>query len=186
MATNPGTLVSGLGAGSGVSGVTITDDIPGGTGINTTIITLTDVSQTVTNGTEYQSTKLYDFPDGVIAIIGVSGSVTQTTTSTLSSTINASSTGAISLGTAAASSTTLSGSAANACPSTAFTSSATINVAGSEIELASTGVGYANGMTTAADLYLNTAYGTTTDVDGNGTQEFNGTIVVKWVLLGNA
>lgn len=183
--TNPGTLVSGVGAVSGVSGVSVSE-VPGGTGVNTTVITLSGVEQTVTNGTEYQSTKLYDFPEGNILILGVSGNVTQTTTSTLASTLNASSTGAISLGTAAASNVSLTSTMANVVPTTAFTSSATINVAGTAVDLASTAVAFANGMTTAADLYLNTGFATTTDVDGNATQEFDGTIVVKWILLGNA
>jgi len=34
-------------------------------------------------------------------------------------------------------------------------------------------------------MYLNTAYATTTDVDGDATQTISGTITVTWVNLGD-
>lgn len=150
-----------------------------------TTLTLNNVPQTVTNGTEYQSTQIYDFPEGRLNVLGVTATLQQKTTSALASTLNASSTGAIGLGTAAASATTLATTMVDFLPSTAFTSSATINVAGSAVSAALAASAQFDGTSTAKDLYLNTAYATTTDVDGNATQTISGTVVITWVLLGD-
>ena len=147
--------------------------------------TLANVAQSVVNGTEYQGTKIYDFPEGRLLVLGVTATLQQKTTSALASTINASSTGAVSLGTATASATTLSSTMADLLPSTAFTSSATVNVAGTAVKGALAASAHFDGTTTAKDMYLNTAYATTTDVDGDGTQTISGTVVVVWVNLGD-
>lgn len=150
-----------------------------------TKLTLNNVPQSVVNGTEYQGTKLYTFPEGRINVLGVTATLQQKTTSALASTLNASSTGAIALGTATASSTTLNGTMADLLPSTAFTSSATVNVAGTAVSAALASSAQFDGTSTAKAVYLNTAYATTTDVDGNATQTISGTIVITWVDLGD-
>lgn len=150
-----------------------------------TTLTLDNVAQTVTNGTEYQGTKIYDFPEGQLSILGVTATLQQKTTSALASTLNASSTGAISLGTATASSTTLNGTMADFLASTAFTSSATVNVAGTAVSGALASAAQFDGTSTAKDLYVNTAYATTTDVDGDATQTISGTVVITWINLGD-
>lgn len=150
-----------------------------------TTLTLDNVAQSVTNGTEYQGTQIFDFPAGRVFVLGVTATLQQKTTSTLASTLNASSTGAISLGTATAASTTLDSTAADLLPSTAFTSSATINVAGTAVSAALAAAAQFDGTSTAKDVYLNTAYATTTDVDGNATQTISGTVVISWVNLGD-
>jgi hypothetical protein len=149
------------------------------------VFTLTDVAQAVANGTEYQGTKLFTFPAGRIAVLGVTASLAQKTTSTLASTLNASSTGALGLGTAAASATTLADAMVDLLPSTAFTSSATINVAGTAVGAALAASAQFDGTTTAVPVYLNSAYATTTDVDGDATQTWTGTITVSWISLGD-
>ena len=148
-------------------------------------LTLDNVQQTVVNGTEYQSTQLLTFPEGRLFVLGTTATLRQKTTSALASTLNASSTGAISLGTAAASSTTLATTAVDLLPSTAFTSSATVNVAGTAVSAALAAGAQFDGTSTAKKMYLNTAYATTTDVDGDATQTISGTIVVTYVWLGD-
>jgi hypothetical protein len=150
-----------------------------------TTLTLDNVAQSVVNGTEYQGTKIYDFAQGRILVLGVTATLQQKTTSALASTLNASSTGAIGLGTATASATTLATTMVDLLPSTAFTSSATVNVAGTAVSAALAASAHFDGTTTAKDIYLNTAYATTTDVDGNATQTISGTIVLCWVALGD-
>lgn len=150
-----------------------------------TTLTLNNVPQAVVNGTEYQGTKIYDFPAGRISILGVTATLQQKTTSALASTLNASSTGAISLGTVTASATTLASTMVNLLPSTAFTSSATVNVAGTAVSNALAAAAQFDGTTTPVDVFLNTAYATTTDVDGNATQTISGTVVITWVQLGD-
>ena len=150
-----------------------------------TTLTLTDVAQTVVNGTEYQGTKIYDFPQCRMNVLGVTATLQQTTTSALATTLNASSTGAIGLGSVTASATTLATTMVDFLPSTAFTSSATINVAGTAVSAALAAAAQFDGTSAAKDLYLNTAYATTTDVDGDATQTISGTIVVTWLNLGD-
>jgi hypothetical protein len=147
-------------------------------------IVLNDVKQTVVNGTEYQGTKIGTFPAGRILVLGVTASLQQTTTSAIASTLN-SGTGAVSLGTVTASSTTLSSTMVNLLPSTAFTSSATINVAGTAVTAALAASAQFDGTSTPVDIYLNSAYATTTDVDADATQTWDGTIDITYVVLGD-
>lgn len=149
------------------------------------VLTLDNVPQAVVNGTEYQGTLLYTFPEGRINVVGVTASLQQKTTSALASTLNASSTGAIGLGTAAASATTLATTMVDLLPSTAFTSSATINVAGTAVNAALAASAQFDGTSTAKKMYLNTAYATTTDVDADATQTISGTIRCTFDWLGD-
>lgn len=149
-----------------------------------TTLTLNNVPQAVVNGTEYQGTKIYDFPQGRILILGVTATLQQKTTSAIASTLN-SATGAISLGTATASAVTLASTMADLLPSTAFTSSTVINVAGTAVSAALAASAQFDGTTTAKDVYLNTAYATTTDVDADATQTISGTVNITWVQLGD-
>ena len=148
-------------------------------------LTLDNVGQTVVNGTEYQGTKLMTFPEGRILVLGCTATLRQKTTSALASTLNASSTGAIGLGTATASATTLATTMVDLLPSTAFTSSATINVAGTAVNAALAASAQFDGTSAAKAMYLNTAFATTTDVDGDATQTISGTITVSYIWLGD-
>jgi hypothetical protein len=150
-----------------------------------TTLTLSDVAQAVVNGTEYQGTKIYDFPEGRILVLGVTATLRQKTTSVLADTLNASSTGSIGLGTATASATTLATTMVDLLPATAFTSSATVNVAGTAVTAALAASAQFDGTGTAKDMFLNTAYATTGDVDADATQTISGTVVITWVLLGD-
>lgn len=150
-----------------------------------TTLKLDNVAQTVVNGTEYQGTKIYDFPAGRISILGVTATLQQKTTSALASTLNASSTGAIALGTATASNVSLTSTMVNLLPSTAFVSSATVNTAGTAVSNALAAAAQFDGTSTAVDMYLNTAFATTTDVDGDATQTISGTITISWINLGD-
>lgn len=159
-----------------------------------TTLTLNNVPQSVVNGTEYQSTQLFVFPDGRITFLGASSTLRQKTTSAIASTINSGVTGAVSVGTTAASSTALSGANTNVMTTTAFTSSTTINVPGTAVsngplisggEGSGAGLSIQDGTSSAVNLYLNSAYATTTDVDADGTQTFSGTITFVWVFVGD-
>lgn len=150
-----------------------------------TVFTLTDIPQAVVNGTEYQSTLLFTFPAGRIWVQGVIATLQQTTTSDLTTTLNSGVTGAVALGSAAASNVSLTSTMVNFLPSTAFTSSTTINVAGSAVSAALASSAQLDGTTTAIPLYLNSAFATTTDVDADATQTWDGTITVMWSNIGD-
>jgi hypothetical protein len=173
-----------VGDAASVAGLSAkTDGGPGG--FYRTTITLENVSQTVVNGTEYQGTKIYDFPECRMYVIGAVATLQQKTTSVLADTLNASSTGSIGVGTATASATTLATTMQDIIPATAFTSSATINVAGTAVAGVLASPAVFDGTATAKDLFLNTAYATTGDVDADATQTISGTIVVTWCNLGD-
>jgi hypothetical protein len=150
-----------------------------------TTLTLNDVAQSIVDGTEYQGTKLFTFPETRMWVVGTVATLKQKTTSAVLSTLNASSTGAISLGTATASNVSLTGTMVDFLPSTAFTSSATINTAGTAVTAVLAAAAFFDGTGTAKDLYLNTAYATTGDVDANATQTISGSVVITWLNLGD-
>ena len=166
------------------TGSIVTKQVQFGPFCQTTLI-LNNVPQTVVNGTEYQGTKIYDFPAGRILVMGATATLQQKTTSTIASTLNASVTGSIGLGTATASATTLATTMVDIIPATAFTSSATINVAGTAVSAALAALAQFDGTSTAKDVYLNTAYATTGDVDADATQTISGTVVITWCQLGD-
>lgn len=153
--------------------------------IHQTILTVTDLPQAVINGTEYQSSQIYDLPEGRLLIQGTTASLAQTTTSALAGTLNASSTGAISLGTVAASNVALTSTMVDLLPTTAFTSSATVDVEGTAVTAALAASTQLDGTSTAKSVFLNTAYATTTDVDADATQTISGTITLTWINLGD-
>lgn len=166
------------------SGSVTVDHVAFGPFVQTTI-RLDNVSQSVVNGTEYQGTKIFSFPQSRMYVVGATATLQQKTTSTIASTINSGSTGAIGVGTATASATTLATTMQDIIPTTAFTSSTTINVAGTAVSAVLASPAVFDGTGTAKDLYLNTAYATTTDVDGNGTQTISGVVRVTWINLGD-
>lgn len=147
--------------------------------------TLTNVAQAVLDGTEYQSTQLFTFPQGRISVLDVTATLAQKTTSAIATTLNSGVTGALALGSAAASNVSLTSTMVNLAPSTAFTTSTTINVAGTAVKPVLGAPAHLDGSTTPVPMYLNSAYATTTDVDGNATQTWTGTIVVTWINVGN-
>lgn len=150
-----------------------------------TQITLSALAQSVVNGTEYQGTKIWTFPEGRILVLGTTATLQQTTTSDPTTTLNAGVTGAIALGTATASNVSLTSTMVDLLPSTAFTSSSTINVAGTAVKAALAASAQFDGTTTAKPVYLNTAFATTTDVDADAAQTISGTILITWVHLGD-
>lgn len=150
-----------------------------------TRLTLTDLAQAVVNGTEYQGTKIYTFPEGRIQIHGVVSSLAQKTTSVIASTLNASVTGSLALGSVTASATTLATTMVDLAPATAFTSSATINVAGTAVNPVLAAPAQFDGHTTALAMFLNSAYATTTDVDADATQTWTGWVDITWSWLGD-
>lgn len=172
-----------VGTRAAVSGLTV-KHVAFGAFVQTTL-TLDNVAQAVVNGTEYQGTKLFTFPETRMWVPLVVATLQQKTTSALASTLNAGSTGAIGLGTATASATTLATTMVDLLPSTAFASSATVNVAGTAVTAVLAAAAFFDGTATAKSMFLNTAYATTTDVDADATQTISGSIVITWLNGGD-
>lgn len=165
------------------SGTVTVEHVAFGPFVQTTI-RLDNVEQAVVNGTEYQGTKIFSFPQSRMYVVGATATLQQKTTSTIASTLN-SGTGAIGVGTATASATTLATAMQDIIPTTAFTSSTVINVAGTAVSAVLASPAVFDGTSSAKDLFLNTAYATTTDVDGNATQTISGVVRVTWLNLGD-
>ncbi len=178
--------VTGTGAGLVPASLNATVSVVerGDEAFHQTVFTLVDMPQAVVNGTEYQGTKIYQFPAGRLHVLGVTAVLAQKTTSIIADTIN-SATGAVALGTVTASNVALTGTMVNFLPSTAFTSSTVINTAGTAVGAVLAAAAVFDGTSSAIALYLNSAYATTGDVDADGTQTWTGTITVSWCNLGD-
>lgn len=153
--------------------------------IHQTTLTLTDLAQAVVNGTEYQGTKIYTFPLGRILVMGVTASIAQKTTSAIDTTLNSGVTGALGIGTATASNVSLTSTMVDLLPSTAFTTSTVIDVAGTAVGAALAASAQFDGTSAAKAVFINTAYATTADVDGNANQTLTGNVTITWVNLGD-
>jgi hypothetical protein len=177
------TNVANVGAKNG-STVTVQEF---GDGIlNRTQLTFAATPITMRDTEQGGGVKIYDFPAGRILIMGATGSITVTTTSTLASTLNASVTCNWGIGSVTQANATLATTEQNFLNVTAFTSSATINVASA----ASNGSGIAvltslDGTSTAIDAYLNLAVAGATDIDGDATVTVTGTANLFWINLGD-
>ncbi len=156
--------------------------------VHQTLLTLTDVAVAVSDANVGGGTKIYDFPEGRILILGAVAALAFKTTSTLASTLNAGVTGNFGVGTVQTTnqaSGTLATTQQNIIPTTNFTSSATINVAGAVAKGALAASAPFDGTTTPVDAYLNIGVATATDIDGDATVTASGTVLITWMNLGD-
>lgn len=179
--TEKSKVTTGVGARNGA---TVTAEEVGSDVLHKTVLTLANTPMTVRDTEQGNGVKIYDFPAGYIRICGATGTVTITTTSALASTLNASKAVGWGVGTTTQANTTLATTEQDIVNVTSATSSATVNVANT----ATTGVGPAilaafDGTVTPVDVYLNLSVPTATDIDGNATVVFNGTITIYWMKL---
>lgn len=149
-----------------------------------TVFTLAAVPVTMRDTEQGGGVKIYDFPLGRIQRIGATGTIAVTTTSVLADTLNTGVTCNWGVGSTTQASATVATTEQDFVNVTAFTSSATINVAGAN----ATGVGAAvlaslDGTSTAVDAFLNLAVALNTDIDGDASVTVSGTIKITWVNL---
>jgi hypothetical protein len=129
---------------------------------------------------QYGGVKIYDFPEGLIQILGcvIDGAVTLGTTGTITTTWA----GGIALGTATATTgNTLTGTEANIMAENNV-AAATAKVA--VVDAVSAASAVLDGTATAIDAYLNILV----DDDAThtaGTGSFTGTVTINWVKLGD-
>ena len=176
------TTVAGVGAAAG-TGVTASE---GGNGVvQKTLLTLSAAQITMADATQGGGLKIYDFPEGRILILGVTATMTMTTTSILANTLNASVTCNWGVGTTIQASATLATTEQDLIPVTAWTSSATINVANTATSKALAASAQFDGTATAKDAYLNLAVAGATDIDADATVTCSGTVLITWINLGD-
>ncbi len=175
MGQNAGTLAA-------VTGLTVAEYGLFGV-FHRTVFTLAAVPITLLDTTVGAGTKFYDFPLGQTLILAASGQVAETTTSVLSSTLNTGITYNWGVGTVTQANGTLATTEQDIIPTTNGVASATINVAGA----ISKGVRTAtpatfDGHSSAKSAFFNVGVASATDIDGDATTLWTGTIEIVWML----
>lgn len=177
-------VTQGIGAPNGATVFADERGLNGGV-IHQTTLYFANTPVTVADATVGVGVKVYDFPEGRIAFRGAVGAIQITTTSVIASTLNSAVTCNWGLGSTTQASATLATTEQDIIPTTAVTSSATINIAAavSKAKLAATF--QLDGTTTAVDCYLNIALATATDIDADATILYTGYVVITWENLGD-
>lgn len=154
-------------------------------GVQRITLTLAATPIALADATVGGGVKIYDFPEGRVLILGAVGTLTFTTTTTLTSTLNASKTINWGVGTVVQSNGTLATTEQNILPTTNATSSATIDVANTATNAALAAAVFLDGTTTPVDAYLNVGVAGATDIDGDATVTASGTITITYLPLGD-
>lgn len=153
--------------------------------VNRTLLTLTNVSVTVRDTQQGGGTKIYDWPEGRILVLGATGTMAFKTTSVLATTLHASVSCRWGVGTVSQSNATLATTEQDILPVTSFTSSATVNVINTATNAALAASAQFDGTSTAKDAILNISVPTGSDIDADATVVCTGTVYVTWILLGD-
>jgi hypothetical protein len=155
--------------------------------LHKTVFTFTNTPLTLLDATVVGGgTKIYDFPEGTVYILGSYGSVAGTTTSVLADTLNTGVTYNWGIGTVTQSTGTLATTQQDILPTTNGTASATINVAGAASAGARVAAGaYFDGTSTAKDAFFNVGVASATDLDADATTTWTGTVTIVWMYLGD-
>lgn len=167
------------------NGATVTAVENGNGLVHQTILTLTALPLTLADATVGAGVKIYDFPLGVITILGAVGTIAETTTSTLASTLNTGVTINWGVGTTTQTSATLATTEQDILTVSNATASATIAVAGAAATKVRTGAPASfDGTATAIDAFFNVAVATNTDIDGDATTTYTGQVTINWLYGG--
>lgn len=153
--------------------------------VQKTVLTFAATPITVRNTEQGGGVKIYDFPEGRIAILGAFGSIAMTTTSVIASTLKSGVTCNWGVGTVTQANGTLATTEQNIIQTANITSSATINVAGAAAKSAGAATAL-DGTATAIAAYLNIGVATGTDIDADATVTVTGSVTIHWLNLGDA
>lgn len=150
--------------------------------IHQTVLQFTAQPITITDALQYIGLQVYSFPAAHwLFLLKCSAKFTFTTTSAISTTLNSGVTGAWSMGSVTASSTTLNSTMADFIASTAWTSGTVINTANTATTgTLTTSVHFGDGAATKA-LFLNLAIAGATDIDADATVAVDGVVVLTWI-----
>jgi hypothetical protein len=150
-----------------------------------TTLNLEAARVSVTDANAYGGTQIYDFPEGRILVLGVTGSIRWAVTSTRASTINDNASLTWSVGTATASNATLATTMVDLLPKTTKVLAAATTAYNTASTAALAASAHFDGTGTAKDAFLNAAFETGTDIDGDGTLAATGNVTICWVQLGD-
>jgi len=153
--------------------------------VHQTTLVLVNTPLTLLMASRGGGLKIYDFPKGRIAVLGALGSAALITTSVLANTLNGAKTANWGVGSTVQATPTLATTEQNLLPTTAITSSATVNVAGAVSPSALAAAVALDGTTTPVGVYLNVGVETAADLDAEATVLVNGTMHLTWITLGD-
>lgn len=149
-----------------------------------TTLTITNLPITMRDTEQGGGAQVYTFPSGRISQVGATASIAVTTTSTLASTLNTGVTCNWGVGTVTQANATVATTEQDFVQVTAFTSSATIDVAGATATGSGIGVlASLDGTSTAIAAFLNLAVAGATDIDADATTTTSGTLTITWAAL---
>lgn len=151
------------------------------------VFTVTALPITMRDTEQGGGLQFYDFPLGRITTLGATATIGVTTTSVLADTLNTGVTCNYGVGSVTQSNATVATTEQDMVQVTAFTSSATIDVAGAD----ATGVGAGvlaslDGTSTAINAFLNLAVAGATDIDADATVTVTGTVAISWINQTNS
>lgn len=178
------TSLSGTDNGA-VNGATVSAIEYGNAVIHKTVLTLAATPVAVANADAFGSTKIYDFPEGRIFVLGVTASIQWAVIGVRDDTINNNASLTWGLGTDPASNSTIAAAMVNLAPKTTkvlAAAGATLNTA-STVALAAEA--QFNGTGTAIDANLNVGFETGDDIDADGSLTATGTVTITWINLGD-
>jgi len=150
------------------------------------VLTLAALPITMRDTQQGGGAQIYTFPAGRIMHLGSVASISVTTTSILANTLNAGATCNWGVGTTTQASATVATTEQDIVNVTAFTSSATINVAGATAN----GVGPAvlashDGTSTSKSAFINLAVAGATDIDADASVTVSGTVTINYLVVGD-
>lgn len=164
-----------------------------GTGaVRQTVLTFTNTPVVTgnTTGASFGSAKIYDFPKGRIAVLGVTAYFTQITFNTTAGTngdIAGGGSGDFSIGSTATADATLATTDVDMLPSTAMLDPFVTGVGRSNVVGALAAAAQFDGTTTAIDAYLNVIIddADVSDAAASDNVYFTGTVTITWINLGD-
>lgn len=164
--------------------------VENGNGIfHQTVLTITALPIALSDAHVGGGSKIYTFPKGNITITGATASVAETTTSAILTTLNGGKTlsaGVGSVQTTTQDSGTLATTQQDLVSAFAPVSSTVINVAAAAAvgsNTATTAPKF-DGSVTALAAFLNCGIPTATDIDGDATSTWTGTVTINWQYNG--
>lgn len=153
--------------------------------VNQTVLILDGVAIDVAKDDAYASAKIYEFPAGRILVLGVLASLQWGVTTPRDDTINDSADLSWAIGSAEASSDTLSDAMVDLIPKTSVTLEAEDSDLNETSNAALAESAQFDGTSSALGAYLNVGFETGDDIDDDGTLEATGSVTITWVNLGN-
>lgn len=173
-----------------VAAATVTAVETGAGNFHTTVLTLTGLAMAISDVHVGGGTKIYTFPEGNITVLNATASVTETTTSTIASTLKATKTLSVGVGsvqTTTQDSGTLVTTEQDIVNAFSAVSSTTINTPGTggTGKITATTLLRYDGTATPQAVYLNCGIPTATDIDADATSTWSGTVTITWVSGGD-